>query len=308
MPDPHDKLSLLREIESSTLPIEIKADMLKDFSSVAFPEESEIRQRLRASWTPNVPSEHLIGDLIKAMTLLMPLYSPVDQQDWKRDIETEVRLSLNEKFTKSPLFLAVSTMLAICLTLFGFGLFHLNQDVKSADELVNKMQQQVTSDAIAMDTTQANAVAAINKSSGEFDEHLKTAEARITDAEKNVDASIDAKFKAELDEVHRTEDDTVKSINAAGSQANASIKDTQNSLVRQLDEDTAARLSALEKAKDDNLTKINSRGTELYYHLQTPTWKDLALAGMRINWMLWMVSMVGALSGLSALFLWLRKS
>ena len=295
MSDHSNKLQLLKGIESLYVSTDIKADILKDVART-FPETSEIRKRLDTFQPTGPNAPRTLSELNEAVTFLLPLYSPAspeDQQERQKDIETEVRLSLNEKFTKSPYFLGMMAMLAACITLFSFGLFSLNHDVKSADEQVNKMQQQVTSSAIQMNTMTANQQAAMDKmtadhgtaltkSEAEFNNRIQTVESRVTDAEKSVATAINTRFKQELDEVRHTKEET-----------NTAIGTTQSTIVGQLKADTPRRLEDLKTAYNDNLTRINQRGTELYYNLQKPSWKDLLLVGFKINWPLWVVSLVG---------------
>lgn len=297
-------LRLLDEIERSSIPLELKIDVLKDLSRARLPGDSEVRKRLEALGKSDGDREKAFQALKVAMRWLILHYSslqPVGQEDWQKDIETEVRLSLDERFTKSPYFIAMAGMLAGCITLFGFGLFSLNKDVKSADEQVSRMQQQVTSATIAMNTMQANEEVAMSKSSQDFDERIKATESRIADAERDVTSIIGTRFEKELDEVNQAKEETLKSINLAGGQATTDIKSTENTLIGQLNRDAADRVAALEAAKANNLTRINQRGAELYYNLQKPTWKDLLQVGLRVNWPLWVVSLLGLILSVVAL-------
>ena len=85
-----------------------------------------------------------VNHLIHSVAFLLPIYgsiaAPRTSTDLGRQIETEVRLAINERFGSAWIFRSAMVALSIAETLFSFGLFRLYGDVKQTDALVNEMK------------------------------------------------------------------------------------------------------------------------------------------------------------------------
>ena len=219
----------------------------------------------------------------------------------EKDIETQIRLSLGEKLTSSPYFISIISLLALCLTLFGFGLFNLRSDVKNADELVNNMKTEVTDATIQLNASRASFDNELFKNSKDFDARAEAAIGRMKDSEKTVDSIIDTKFTQQLTAVRQTAQTTTEAITGEGTKAQEEIKAAKTDQITQLRSGSEARERDLQQETYKQLQAIDKRGSELYNSLQKPTWRNRIWIGFLDNWPSWSASLLALILSIIAL-------
>src|SRR5262249_8599739 len=139
--------------------------------------------------------------------------------------ETEVRLALNERFMASWIFKGVIAILALALTVFSFGLFQLNSQVRRADQVVQEFNKQLADSATLIATKDAELkhrlTVAHTQLRGEVDRAREAAQL----AQRNSIAALNHELGKRVKDVDDSRDKAVKMIETRAAEVDAARRD-----------------------------------------------------------------------------------
>jgi len=256
--------STLGRLQNSTFSTDEKLLVAREIFRITLPPESRLIKELDK--TEELPHdsperEKLLASLVSSARLLLPFYTDVPSPtvsdsasagrsaDLGRQIETEVRLSLEEKFWSSTFFKAVVAALFICVTLFSFGLFSLSRDVKQADAVV---------DAFRLKLSEADSKVASQEKN--IDDRFRAANEDLAKRiEKAQEAERDAQANA-MNALNKNLSDRVKEVEASKESAKAEINISAKNATGVLDAE-----------RDQQKAEVHAKAEQIVRELREPT-------------------------------------
>lgn len=194
-------------------------------------------------------------------------------------IETEVRLALNERFMASWIFKGVIAALALALTVFSFGLFQLNSQVRRADQVVQEFNKQLADSAMLIATKDAELKQRLTVAQGQLLGEVDRAKEAAQLAQRNSIAALNQELSKRVKDVDDSRDKAMARIDARANDVDNARRDAvtriDKAAAQMVDTDvkrtTAMAVKALESERDNQLESLRAKAARIVEEMKQPT-------------------------------------
>jgi hypothetical protein len=201
------------------------------------------------------------------------------QPELAKLIETEVRLALNERFMASWIFKGVIAVLAIALTVFSFGLFQLNSQVRRADQVVQEFNRQLADSATLIATKDAELKQRLTVAQGQLLGEVDRAKEAAQLAQRNSIAALNQELGKRVKDVDDSRDKTVKMIETRATEVDAARREAvtriEKATAQMVDTDVkrtaAMAVKTLESERDNQLDSLRAKAVRIVDEMKQPT-------------------------------------
>lgn len=261
----------LREIDA---PLPFKLDILKKVVAEVFPYPHKLRPDTDTS---EQKAAENVSNLISAILVTLPLFEDVPSTkaptDVTHQIESEVRQSLNEKFTRSPAFMFLLAIVGVGVTIFSYGLYSFNSDVKRADQVTKQFESQLNEADAKMLATERDLRKRLN---GEIDSTV----VKINEMQSNSIKALSSDLEKRINEVDSSKRDAIQRISTQmvdfqreKSEAVESVKGQAGKLEPQLTEATKQGVATIQAKTQAKVDEFNRKADQTVAELGKPAIK-----------------------------------
>jgi hypothetical protein len=194
-------------------------------------------------------------------------------------IETEVRLALNERFMASWIFKGVIAVLALALTVFSFGLFQLNSQVRRADQVVQEFNKQLADSAMLIANKDAELKQRLTVAQAQLLGEVDRAREAAQLAQRNTIAALNQELSKRVKDVDDSRDKAMKTIETRATEVDAARRDAvtriDKTTAQMVDTDVkrtaAIAVKTLETERDNQLDSLRTKAARIIEEMKQPT-------------------------------------
>jgi len=267
----------LSRLKESDVAPSFKLEMLQTIVSDTLPWQYHARSTIASQNTKTVTSEE-VSRLISTVLITLPLFEDEPKplkinDDIPRQIEMEVRQSLNEKFARSPAFMLLLAIVGVGVTMFGYGLYSFNSDVKRADQVTREFESKLNEADAKILSSQRELTKRLN---GEID----GAVLRINEMQSNSLKALSADLERRINEVEGKKRDAIEKIGVQLTDfqqekrdAVESVKSQASKMEPQITDATSKAVGAIEKETGEKIREFQKRADQTVAELGKPAVK-----------------------------------
>jgi len=283
----------LTNLQKSQLPASAKLTLLRDTIERNFAKDHflarEVREFTGKAPPGQTPSQSPTGgdgdtetgvtQLIEEALLLLPLQveeppAPA-ATDLPQQIDTLVRVALNEKFSSSLLFRTSALLLVVAASMFSFGLFRLYDKVSRADEVVQQFDKQLAASGILISTKEAALNERLAKAQTTLENEVESARKVAVNAQRDAMASLNTTLQGKIDQVERAKVDANGRIEKVLADVERSKNDATKGIEDRVKDAGAAGSKALERERENQQGLLVKRAGEIIADLKEPSIRNV---------------------------------
>ena len=262
-------------LQKSDLPAPLKLDALRAILRPVLPK-GHILESLVAGAADPKDSQPSVEQLTATALIMLPLLEeepPATSQEARipedvgRQIETEVRNSLNEKFVRSPAFMLLLAVVGTGVTVFSFGLFTFSSSARRADAVAADFEKRLNdADAKILSSERdlskrlnGDIDTAMSKISGMQSDSIKTLSADLTKRITEVDAEKDAamkRIKVLSDQFQQDKNDAAQSVKDQATKVSPRLDAAATDAVTEIQTTTRKNLDEFKRQADQTVAEL----------------------------------------------------
>jgi hypothetical protein len=242
------------------------------------------------------------GKRIDSALVLLPLFeskSPFDEKssaEIGRQVEMEVRASLNEKFVRAPAFLLLLAIVGTGVTVFSFGLFTFNKDARRADQIVNEFEKRLNDSNTRISASERELTKRLNDA-------IDSASSRIEKMQSDSMKAVSDDLKKRIDEVDTKKRESIQRMDSLlegfqreKSESVQTLKDQASKMTPRIEQAGEEATKFIEKERNTSLTAFKQKADMTLTELGQPAIRTV----LRQSY--WFILGAVALSLISLLF------
>lgn len=246
---------------------EEKLIVAREVVRAAFPPESPLAKELDSDTQKEPRNAEM---LIRAALRVMPIYTqstippnwpltpPADELASR--IQTEVRLSLNDRFMSSWIFRLCFGALAAAATLFTFGLFTLSSEVRRADTLVDEFHSKLAGEDKRLNEQEDTLKDRLRQANNEMTSQIEKAQLAAKDAQRDSLASLNKNLSDKVVAVEESKNHSVRQIDGF-------VQDAKN----EIDGAVKTAKGTLDRVQANEEAQLQQKAQEIVKEMKSPT-------------------------------------
>jgi hypothetical protein len=263
-----EKLIVAREIVKATFPPE--SLLAKELESNMHKENPDAATFIRSALAVLPIYTEAISTAAKICPTPPPALPP---DELANRIQTEVRLSLNEKFMSSWIFRLCVAALAAAATLFTFGLFTLSTEVRRADSLVDEFHSKLAGEDKRLNEQEDILKDRLRQANNEMANQIEKAQLAARDAQRDSMASLNKNLSDKVAAVEESKNHSVRQIDGL-------VQDAKN----EIEGAVKTANGSLETVRANEQTQLQQKAQEIVKEMKSPTIRSVL--GRSYYWMI----------------------